>query len=310
MNNLNEILAVNGIGNAKMTKDSQIEAISEKLFHVSKYEVNEPRPDFEKPDCVTIYDENGRYMGKAGKKYGIVLPQHFFDAIITGLESTDFDFTKNRIGYREINDGKVIEFRVPLQTFVAKKDAKLNDAIETYMLCSTSFDGTQSTRAAIYTKRLVCSNGMVVNKRDFYRAFRHTENQNIKSLEVTEAMAASYDNIKRFSDFCKELTKIKLTDRDRERIIKRITGYSLSDYKKLHRAKQNILDGIKNGLEFEKINTGTNDTAWSLFNAFTYHASHDLDGNSLDERNLTLIVGTGFKFNNKVQKEFERMVKI
>lgn len=309
MQNLNEILAQNGISNAKMTKESQIEAIKEKLFHVSKYEVNEPRPDFDKPDCVTLYDDKGRYLGKAGKDYSIVLPQHFFDAIIKGLDSskTPYDFTKNRIGYREINNGKVIEFRVPIKKFRVKKFADLNDIIETFMLCSTSFDGSQATRAAIYTSRVVCTNGMVVNERAAYRSFKHTKNMGIEALAVTEAMASSHEPITKFAEYAKQLTEIKLNHKERLEAVKRITGYNWNQYNKLHRAKQNILDGIKNGLAFEKEKTGVNNTAWSLFNAFTYHSNHDLDKNVVDEKNVTLNVGTGLKFNNKLQKEFAKL---
>jgi hypothetical protein len=310
MESLKNVLSETGVefSNVTLNKEKQVEAIKKQLFTVSKYEVNEPRPNFEKPDCVTIYDDGGRYLGQAKKTYGILQPEHYFNSIISGLENekSGFDFSK-KIEYREINNGRVIEFKIPIKKINLNKYADRRDIVETFMLCTTSFDGTQSTRSAVLTQRLICTNGMVLNEKHAYNAFRHTDNMNIKALAVTEAMAKSLTPIVEFKEFAEKLSEIKLTQSDRNRIIERITGYSVKDYAKLHRAKQNILDGINNGLVFEKNNMGVNNTAWSLFNAFTYHTNHDLDGSLVDTKNITLTVGAGTKLNNKVQKEFKAM---
>lgn len=302
-----KVLENNGIELSKSTlsRNEQVSEIESRLFDVNKYEVTAPRGGYGEPDCVTIYDStNGRYLGKAGKDYAVLKPQQFFDSIVKGLDETNFDFSKNKIEYKEINEGKVIEFRIPLKKFKVKSDAQLNDVISTYMLCSTSFDGTQSSRSAILTERLVCTNGLVVNQREAYKAFKHTQNMNDKGLIITNTMASSVDLILGFKGFAEKLSQIKVTETEKNRLIKAITGYNVKDYAKMHTARKAIIDGIQNGLNFELENTGINDTAWSLFNAFTYHSNHDLDGQLRDSKNISLTVGTGYKFNNAVQKTF------
>lgn len=307
MQTLNEILAVNGI-TENLSREAQIEAIKGSLFDVNKYEVNAPRGGFDKPDVVTIYDENGRYLGKANSGYDVLKPLDFFSAIVAGLDSANFDYTKNKIAYKEVNKGKIIEFRIPLISHKLKVDADVNDIIDTYMLCSTSFDGTQASRSAILNDRLVCSNGMVIAEKKAFKTFKHTFNMNKNGLILTEAMAESNIYIDKFNEFAVKLSKVKMTQAEQNRMIERITGYNIKDYATMHVARKAIIDGIQTGLEFEKDKTGSNNTAWGLFNAFTYHTNHDLEGQKVNSKSLTLTTGTGFKLNNKIQKEFKSLI--
>lgn len=288
-----------------IAKNKQIRTIQKQLFTVDKYQLPAPAEGFDKPEAVGIYKTSGQFLGIAKDSYGVLQPQFLLDSIVSGLDETNYDYINNKIEYKAMKEDKVISFKVPMYKIEHKNKAGLNDIIETYMLSLTSFDGSVSSTSSVMTERLVCLNGMVRAGKDMSFRFRHTDHMNNKMLGITEAMAASADIINDFETLIKKLDSIEFSKNDMNRIIKRITGYNVKEYKDLHKTQRNILDGINNGLKFEKENAGIDNTAWALMNAFTYHTNHDLDGNHLDSRNI--IIDAGYKFNAKVQAEFARI---
>ena len=299
MKTLNSILEANGISNDAQ----QIVAIKNQLFDVVTLPKASAHEGFLPPNGINIYKSTGgACLGEAGDSYGVMQPIDFFETINQALKNIGFDFDKNIIEYLPTKNDQVISFKIPLTEIKFKNAAKRGDITEVYALFTTSFDGSQATSLNLFSKRVLCENMVLfTTQKDTSFKFRHTPKMNLRALTYVDAIMKSSKGIATYNDLFKELDKIEIkTERQINMAMESILGYSVSDFQALHVKRKAVVEGIRNGWALERERTGN--TAFGLYNAFTYFANHDESGNTKSFEHVTF--GTGAKLNKQAEKAF------
>lgn len=316
MKTLDSILESEGI----TVDHKQVSSIRKELFEVIGFPKPAPHLTgsdaliysdvaFEAPKGINLYKSTGgACIGEAGDTYGILQPNDFFDAITVALKRIGYDFDKNEIEYLPTNEGRKISFKIPLREIKFKNKAKRGDITEVYALFTTSFDGSTSTTLALFSKRVLCENMELFNhNKETCFKFRHTPKMNLRALSYVDAIMQASQGIEKIENIVKALDKIELrTEKQINAVIGEILGYDVSDAKELHKKRQAQLDEIRNGWAIERKRTGN--TAYGLYNAFTYVSNHDLAG---EHRGFDYAAfGTGARNNNKVHKVMHDLKKV
>lgn len=307
MENLNGLLDGTGIATSeKRIEHPKLELIRNQLFDVTFKPLSSPADGFDAPDnLIGLYKTTGgRCLGIAKDSYGILQPTMFFDTIATSLEKIGYNFDKSKIEYLPIKNSQVISFKVPLQTIKFKNAAKVGDITEIYALFTTSFDGSLATSLVIYSKRLLCSNGVLfATQKDMAFKFRHTPNMNARALTYTDAILKASQGITKYTELFKTLNKIEINSKQVDELLIDITGYDLKGEKELHAKQKTIIEGIRSAWELERNRTGN--TAYGLYNAVTYFTNHDETGRVRPESHV--MFGAGAGLNLKAEKTMMKL---
>lgn len=317
MSTLNNLLAENGIA----TEHPQIEGIRKELFDVVGFPKPEPKLDtkqaklykgveFDAPKGVNLYKSTGGVcLGEAGDTYEVLQPNDFFEAITQALNRIGYDFDKNQIEYLPTNEGRKISFKIPLKKIQFKNKAKRGDLTEVYALFTTSFDGSVSTTLALFTKRVLCTNmELFKNNKETCFKFRHTPKMNLRALAYVDAITQASLGIDNIAKTVKALDEIEIkTEKQINAVIGQILGYEVADAKDLHVKRKAKLDEIRNGWEIERKRTGN--TAYGIYNAFTFAANHGL---SKDEHKgfENAAFGTGSRLITDLHKTMHDIDKV
>lgn len=136
-------------------------------------------------------------------------------------------------------------------------DRKVGDLIALRLTAINSYDSSTSLQFKVGGLRLVCDNGMIVNKGGFDLHFRHTKQ--ISEIEMPDpevVMSLFKDEGKLWSEYAERDVTPKAADDIVEQAFK-LNIISKKAYN----------DSI---VEFSRVNT-----FWDLFNAFTYAITHN-----------------------------------
>ena len=283
---------------------NNLKKIEDKLFEVKKLQYPSPQIGFDAPESYGIYKNSGDWLGTVGNVYQPLQPKHFFDAVVNSLSNhSEIDLSKMK--YNEYKGGRKISFRVPLKEISFKNKAKLNDVTEVYLDFMTTFDGSGTTNVGLYSKRLVCLNGMTINVANAQIRKKHTFNKNAEVLTFTHEIGKLAQSVDNFKLFATALNSIEMTQAKIDDALTKITGYNLKDFKSLSTRKQNIVNSINDCIAIEFNDTGA--TAFGLLNAITRYNTHIAPSSGRDSEEYVLF-DSGAKMNEKAQKYLETII--
>jgi hypothetical protein len=213
MNTIENILGT--VNSAKANLDK----VENSLFTVYKT----PSPSFEytAPDgkkvTVSESDEEFRVFTCKGKNLGTMRgqfepmqPKELFDNIISTVHEFGADLDLSTLKFRTFSNSKKIEFSIALKPFTFINNKKVLDETNLFVTFSTSYDGSKSNTIALYTQRVVCTNGMVANKLQGTLKGRNIISGKAKILSYASELADIINGATEFKQKMEALDKIKL----------------------------------------------------------------------------------------------------
>jgi len=173
---------------------------------------------------------------------------------------------------------------------------KNGDIVSKNILLSTSCDGTQATKAAVYHERLVCLNGMTATDCKQFVKVTHATDFNADKVKMDLNLADN--SFKLFDEIMDELIDTKIDDKISVQVIHALIGKKDDKQDESTRTK-NIMKDIFN---YYKNSPGSDlstcdNTAWGLLNGFTYYVDH-VQGNNANNRANSAFFGAGNKLKN------------
>lgn len=285
-----------------------VSAIRERLFSVVDIQVPKPpiknvdSEDIDEPDTKIIYNSKGRFLGHVGRVYESLQPSQFLDSLLGTIEGceTDANLDLSKLEYRELKEGRVIEFRLPLDIVSFKNSKGKQDETNLFLNFWTGFGGTSRTEIGLYSKRLICSNGMRIIQSETELNVKHTVNMNAKVLLYCEQLMKTIAKVQETSKVWQQMDSVQVNSDTVKMFAEKIAGVTKEEKQtgKLSTRKANILNQVNEAIAQEFQRTGA--TVWGLLNGATNYTNHFASG-SQDEDYI--LVNTGAKVNELAQRE-------
>lgn len=265
----------------------------EKTEHYQTYEA------IDLPDTQLCYNDRGQFLGHVGKNYESIQPEMFLNSLLGTIDGcgkeTKLDLSK--LEYIESANGRYIQFRLPVKTVAFKNVKGKEDIVDLFLSFNTGFGGYGRTELGLFSKRLICSNGMRIIEAETELKAKHTPRMNQKSLlyceelvntvnkveettKVWTAMNTKQVNESMIVNFTKKLADIKTSDKISEQSVR----------------KQNIYNLMRDAIAAEFNDTGA--TVWGLLNGATRYTNHYASGH---ENSEYILYATGAKTNELAQ---------
>lgn len=274
---------------------SNLNKVEASLFEVVKIQLEAPDPVFEKPNTFGIYKgTGGKPLGVMGGVFDPMQPKEFMQNIVQTVTDNDVDLDLNTLQFNEYGGGEYIEFSLDLPKIEFTNEKKVNDVTEMKLVFTTSYNGSKSNQIQLFTKRLVCSNGMVAWGRDAEATLKakNTAGGKKKILtygnELMKVMAGQED----YRQKIEALNKIKVNTRQVNEYLSKLLKYDVTD-SDIHPNSQKVLDKINEAIELEFSRTG--ETMYGLLNGITYYTNHlaELKGGVTPEEYIRFKSGAG-----------------
>lgn len=291
--------------NSVMNEMDNVTKIREKLFSVIDIQV--PRPPIkglekeliDEPDTKIIYTDKGKFLGHVGRIYESIQPVQFLDSLIGTIEGCESNLDLTKLEYREMKQGKVIEFRLPTDVISFKNNRGKQDEINLFISFNTGFGGTARTELGLYSKRLICTNGMKIIQSETELRVKHTEKMNQKAMVYCTELLQTVAKVAETSKVWKQMDTVQVDSATVENFARLIAGVKKDETKEnMSTRKANILNQVNEAIAQEFQVTGT--TVWGLLNGATRYTNHFASG-SQDEDYI--LVNSGAKINELAQRE-------
>jgi len=262
---------------------NNIERIKSNLFDVIDLKVPAPRHneniEFEDPKTQLIYTSDGRYLGTTGDQYESIQPVTFLNSIVNSVESCGLDLDLGKLEYSESKHGAVIDFKIPTEVISFKNRLGKQEEVPAFINLSTGFGGKQRTEIGLYTKRLVCSNGLRIIESDVELKVKHTSNMNHKALIFCDELYKVVAKVQDTKQFWQVADSVAVNSNMVEAFARKIAGVKdREQFSELSTRKKNILQNVNESIAIEFARTGA--TAYGLLQGATYYTNHLASGSS------------------------------
>jgi len=245
------------------------------------------------------------YTCKSG--YHVSQNKDVVKMIIKGTEKFGDDLIVTKAG--AINNGK----KVFLQLLI-KGDSKVgNDTIKRYITLIDSNDGSTSLGLGIGDLTMSCQNQFF----KFYNAsdlkIRHSKTleDKIKQIPmlIETALGKSLQQIKLYQEFESTAITLDLANQMVRHLLGVDRTASTLELSEMSTRATNKMDALYDCIESEIQDKGEN--AWGLFSGVTKFTTHQLSApKRFNGREETLLVGGGYKFNQKALEFCTKQVEL
>ena len=281
-----------------------VQNIENQLFNVVKLPLYTGIDDkFTIENGFGLFKENGgSQLGIVGKDFNASQPKAIFEAFCDASLQSGFDIDK--LNYFEMKEGKKIRFSIPIAKVSFKNIRGAEDTTNVILNVQTGFDGNTATSLYLETYRLICTNGMKKTFTEFKAKFRNTNGNEGKIAGMLNDVTKCVGQVEKLEELYLKLNKVKVNQVAVDKYIQSVFGYDLKKYAELGKASIDIIDKVKECIEWEFKNTGA--SAFGLFNGITHYTNHFAKGH---ENSDYLFTEQGARTNDKALKEILVMVK-
>lgn len=157
-----------------------------------------------------VFKDNGLELSIMKGQFVPMQPKEFYDNIISTVHEFGADLDLSTLKFREFCNSKKIEFSIRMKPFTFINNKKVKDETNLEVTFSTSYDGSKSNTIALYTERVVCTNGMVASKLEGVLKGRNTMNGKAKILSYASELADIINGATEFKQKMEALDKIKM----------------------------------------------------------------------------------------------------
>lgn len=254
-----------------------------------------------------------KVLGKAvGRTYGIVQPKQILSVMDSVLEQ---GYSIESVG--ALDFGRMIFATCKLNDLEVSKD----DLVNQYMVFSTTYDGSASTKAYFTNVRIVCNNTLQASLSNASNmiSIRNTQTASERLQETSTILVQAQHSAENSLEAYRKMNAVKITKDDLVNYVanclldaKDLKLAKSKDKKGISTRKLNIIDSV---LDFSLNGIGQREiygSAWGAYNAVTGYFSnvknHQSQGtrfNSLlfgdDNKKMSLAFGQALEFET-VQK--------
>ena len=278
-----------------------IEKIKSQLFEVIDLKVPAPKLnngfEFDDPKTQLIYTNDGRYLGTTGEQYQSIQPITFLNSIINSVDACSLYLDLGKLNYSESKNGAVIDFKVPTDVITFRNRLGNEEEIPTFINLSTGFGGKQRTEIGLYTKRLICSNGLRIIESEVELKAKHTANMNHKALIFCDELYKVVAKVQDTKQFWQAADNVEVNSNMVESFARKIAGIKEREkFADLSSRKKNIFEDVNQAIAIEFARTGT--TAYGLLQGATYYTNHLASGSGAEY----VEYASGRKTNDLAQK--------
>lgn len=282
-----------------------VDAIRKRLFSVVDIQV--PKPPIkgvdteliDEPDTKIIYNSNGNFLGHVGRVYESIQPQMFLDGLLGTVEGCDTNLDLSKLEYREMKGGRVIEFRLPTDVVAFKNRRGKDDEIQLFINFTTGFGGTQRTELGLYSKRLICTNGMRIIESETELRLKHTTKMNLKAEIYCQELTETLSKVSETSKVWQAMDSKQVDVDTVEKFTRKLAGIKAEEkIAEISTKKRNIFNQINEAVAQEFQITGT--SVWGLLNGATRYTNHFASGHENEDY---ILVANGAKINAIAQRE-------
>lgn len=217
---------------------ANLEKVESQLFTV--YKTPNPAFNFTAPDGKIIpvkeseqefrvFTCGGVNLSTMKGQFEAMQPKELFDNIISTVHEFGADLDLSTLKFRTFSDSKKIEFSIALKPFTFINNKKVLDETNLYVTFSTSYDGSKSNKIALYTQRVVCTNGMVANKLQGTLTGRNIMSGKAKILSYAKELAEIINGAEEFKQKLEALDKIKLNKAQVEQFKKDLFTFNTAE---------------------------------------------------------------------------------
>lgn len=281
-----------------------VQTIENQLFNVVKMPLYTGVDDkFTIENGFGLFKESGgNQLGIVGKDFNASQPKAIFEAFCDASLQSGFDIDK--LNYFEMKEGKKIRFSIPIAKVSFKNVRGVEDTTNVILNVQTGFDGNTATSLYLETYRLICTNGMKKTFTEFKAKFRNTNGNEGKIAGMLADVTKCVSQVEKLEEMYIRLNDVKVNQKAVDKYIQAVFGYDLTKYAELGKQSIEIVDKVKECIEWEFKNTGA--TAFGLFNGITHYTNHFAKGH---ENKDYLFTEQGARTNDKALKEILVMVK-
>lgn len=269
---------LNGLSN----EFTNIDTVREKIFTPQLVQLHPNIEGFTSPQSFAVYkNTGGDALGVVGNTYKPMDLSIMLDSIVTSSLECGEGIDLSTLDFKEYKGGSKVAFTIDLPTKEIKGSPMVGDIVKRKIEFRTGFDGKTKSSVVESFERLWCENGCT-NTVSQNVAFKNTINNHAKIYNLCSYITQSIKNSDDFFTNIGKLADIRVSQKEIDLFLTKITGYDVKEYKDLTKRKRNILDSINANIAIEAKNTG--DNFFSLVNGITRYTTHDASGG--DEEKL------------------------
>lgn len=262
--------------------------VKENLFVAGQNGFNSVVPDH----FVTKRNDTNEIFGVVGNRYEIVQNKDaftFFDAIV-GQGQAIFE-TSGALG-----KGERIFVTAKLPNYI--RIAGTDDITETYVILTSSHDGSGSIICGLTNVRIVCSNTMRLAMRNMINkvSIRHTSNADAKLAQAHKFLGISNDYVTQANEVFNRLALKNVSDEQVKKLIENLFPSESENTTRIENIRESVMSSYFAGVGQSKI-IGS---AWGALQGITHYTSHIKEYKDADVKFENLLMdGASSKLNDK-----------
>lgn len=243
----------------------------------------------------TISNSNGFIHGKVSNANSVIQMAELIDIAYQVNLNYDLNlqFDKAKIEY--FKEESVAEINIPLGQSGFRTRNGFEDKTNIWLFIKTGFGGVACSEVGIFTKRLVCTNGLEIRHGLSYFKTKHTEKMNEKlKVFLGKVLPEFTTSVQDFTAMSQRLDSRDITKEDIEAF--RNDFFDIKKDEKISTKKENMMEAFNRGMAIEMGRVGQ--TAWGLLQSATHYTNHGHPRASAE----FVATGTGATLNAKAEK--------
>ena len=180
--------------------------------------------------------------GTMGKSFVPMQQQELLNNILATVHEFQADLNLDTLQFNTYCGGSKIEFTIETKPLKFKNAKSKMDETNIMLSFTTSYDGSKSNRYALFTKRVVCENGMTVKEFQGELKGRNTQGGKTKILSYAKEIAEIINGADKFREKMIALNKIKISTSQVNAFTKSLLGFNAET---LNEKRQEAIDNGK-----------------------------------------------------------------
>ena len=224
-----------------------------------------------------------------GKNFVPMQQQELLNNILATVHEFQADLNLDTLQFNTYCGGSKIEFTIETKPLKFKNAKSVMDETNIMLSFTTSYDGSKSNRYALFTKRVVCENGMTVKEFQGELKGRNTQGGKTKILSYAKEIAEIINGADKFKEKMIALDKIKISRSQVSAFTKSLLGFNAetlaekietleeqgkteAQIEQAVKLQQSMLENLETAIALEFNRTG--ETAFGLLQGVTYYTNH------------------------------------
>lgn len=201
-------------------------------------------------------------LGVVGQRYTPIQNIEAFDLLNNIVDESGANYDSAGI----IGDGRRCYITMKLPNTISVANG--NDAIDTYLNCVNSHDGSSSFKIQVTFLRLICTNGMTGMVGGESITLRHTSNATVKVQEARDALHLVFAQQEQFEAEIQKMLNTKMSDKEYKSFVETLIPTPTEDSIRKVNSTEKVRGELM-GLWRSDTQANVKQTAWAAYSAVT-----------------------------------------